>query len=60
MLSSIPEPRPEPTTSIEQADQKAREVAYGVRNGDDAVRLTKEGSDEAPGCALWCLVGLLG
>jgi hypothetical protein len=52
MLSSIPEPRPEPTTSIEQADQKAREVAYGVRNGDDAVRLTKEGSDEAPGCAL--------
>jgi hypothetical protein len=46
MLRSMPEPDPAPPTAIEQADQKAREVAYGVRHRDDAVRLMKEGNYE--------------
>jgi hypothetical protein len=48
MLATIPEPDEEPDTPTprEQADQKAREVAYGVRHRVDAVRLMKEGDDE--------------
>jgi hypothetical protein len=46
MIESIPEPPPDPPTAQEQRDQKARDVAYGVRHRRDAVRLMNDGQYE--------------